>query len=257
MQISVHAFPLSERTVDNGTVAPVTLGGDSVKDGDKTEQQALGLADDQVSLSDQAKTARQTGDNTGNEADTRLNAKEDSNQTVAGQSDEKAKENAEQEVVKQQVDQLKERDREVRAHELAHAAVGGALAGSPAYEYTRGPDGVQYATGGEVSIDTSPVAGDPQATIEKARIIRAAALAPASPSGQDRAVAARASQMANDANADLVQQQSEVRAERSSKNQEEVSVDQAGSLPEKAEGISVYEGLKSENRSGGYFDRVV
>lgn len=257
MQISVHAFPLSERNVDNGAVAPVTLGGDSVKDGEKTEQQALGLADDKVSLSDQAKTSRGSGDDAGNEANTRLNAEEDSNETVAGQPEEKAREKAEQEVVKQQVDQLKQRDREVRAHELAHAVTGGAFAGSPKLEYTRGPDGVQYATGGEVSVDTSPIAGDPQATIEKARIVRAAALAPASPSGQDRAVAARASQMAIDANADLVQQRSESRAEQFSENQEEANINPPTGLPGKAEGVSVYEGLKSENRSGGYFDRVV
>jgi hypothetical protein len=256
MQISVHAFPLSERNVDNGTVAPVTQSGDSVKDGKKTEQQALGLADDQVSLSDQAKTSREAGDHAGNDANTRLNAEDDSSEAPAGQAEDKAREKAEQEVVKQQVDQLKQRDREVRAHELAHAVTGGAYAGSPKLEYTRGPDGVQYATGGEVSVDTSPIAGDPQATIEKARIVRAAALAPASPSGQDRAVAARASQMGIDANAELVQQRSESRAEQFSENQEGTNNNPPVGLAEKVEGISVYEGLKSENQSGSYFDQM-
>ncbi|MFL1406074.1 putative metalloprotease CJM1_0395 family protein [Marinobacter sp. M1N3S26] len=91
--------------------------------------------------------------------------------------------------------ELKARDREVRAHEQAHQAVGGQYAGSISYTYERGPDGNQYAVGGEVSIDTSPVQGDPQATIEKMRTVRAAALAPAEPSGQDRAVAAEAMQL--------------------------------------------------------------
>lgn len=98
---------------------------------------------------------------------------------------------------------LKSRDREVRAHEAAHQAVGGQYAGSISYVYERGPDGAQYAVGGEVSIDTSPVQGDPQATIEKMRVVSAAALAPAEPSPQDRAVAAEAMQLMLQARAEL------------------------------------------------------
>ncbi|GGC57892.1 putative metalloprotease CJM1_0395 family protein [Marinobacter halophilus] len=89
---------------------------------------------------------------------------------------------------------LKARDREVRAHEAAHQAVGGQYAGAMSFTYQRGPDGAQYAVGGEVPIDVSPVAGDPQATVEKMRVVRAAAMAPAQPSAQDRAVAAQAMQ---------------------------------------------------------------
>lgn len=99
--------------------------------------------------------------------------------------------------------ELKARDREVRAHEAAHQAVGGQYAGAITYVYQRGPDGAQYAVGGEVSIDTSPVEGDPQATIEKMRTVRAAALAPAEPSPQDRAVAAQAMQIMLQAQSDL------------------------------------------------------
>lgn len=102
--------------------------------------------------------------------------------------------------------ELKARDREVRAHEAAHQAVGGQYAGAISYVYERGPDGAQYAVGGEVSIDTSPVEGDPQATIEKMRTVRAAALAPAEPSPQDRAVAAEAMQL-------MLQAQSELSSE--------------------------------------------
>ncbi|MFN2362537.1 MAG: putative metalloprotease CJM1_0395 family protein [Marinobacter sp.] len=98
---------------------------------------------------------------------------------------------------------LKARDREVRAHEAAHQAVGGQYAGAISYVYERGPDGTQYAVGGEVSIDTSPVQGDPQATIEKMRVVRAAALAPAEPSPQDRAVAAEAMQLMLQARSEL------------------------------------------------------
>ena len=98
---------------------------------------------------------------------------------------------------------LKARDREVRAHEAAHQAVGGQYAGSISYVYQRGPDGAQYAVGGEVSIDTSPIHGDAQATIEKMRTVRAAALAPAEPSSQDRAVAAEAMQLMLQARSEL------------------------------------------------------
>lgn len=102
-----------------------------------------------------------------------------------------------------QVDELKNRDREVRQHEQAHLSAAGphAISG-PTYDYQKGPDGKKYAVGGEVQIDTSPVDGDPEATIRKARIVRAAALAPAEPSSQDRAVAAKATQMEMSARAD-------------------------------------------------------
>ena len=108
-----------------------------------------------------------------------------------------------------QLTELKARDREVRAHEAAHQAVGGQYAGAMSFTYQRGPDGAQYAVGGEVSIDLSPVQGDPQATIEKMRVVRAAAMAPAEPSGQDRAVAAQAMQI-------MLQAQSELATESGS-----------------------------------------
>ncbi|MDZ5648387.1 putative metalloprotease CJM1_0395 family protein [Nitrospirillum sp. BR 11828] len=92
----------------------------------------------------------------------------------------------------QQVDKLKVVDRSVRAHEAAHKAAGGPYAGSESFTFTTGPDGQHYATAGEVAIDIGSVQGDPQATIAKLETVRRAALAPADPSGQDRAVAAQA-----------------------------------------------------------------
>lgn len=101
---------------------------------------------------------------------------------------------------RQVLQQLQARDREVRAHELAHVAAGAGLVRSGAsFAYQRGPDGRFYAVGGEVSIDTSAVPGDPVATARKAEQIMRAALAPAQPSGQDRAVAAQAANMAMEA----------------------------------------------------------
>jgi len=116
----------------------------------------------------------------------------------------------------QQIRKLAERDREVRAHEQAHQAVGGQYAGAMSLTYERGPDGKNYAVGGEVPIDTSKVANDPEATLDKAETIRRAALAPAEPSSQDRRVAAQAVQMAVEARAEiqeLAREESEVEAQ--------------------------------------------
>ncbi|HEX9083045.1 MAG TPA: putative metalloprotease CJM1_0395 family protein [Holophagaceae bacterium] len=102
------------------------------------------------------------------------------------------------------VAQLQATDRKVRAHEAAHLAAAGGLArGGAAFSYTQGPDGRSYAVAGEVSIDTSPVQGNPAATLAKAQQIVAAAMAPADPSPQDRSVAAAASAMAAQAQRDL------------------------------------------------------
>jgi SprA-related family len=107
----------------------------------------------------------------------------------------------------QVVRELAARDSEVRTHEAAHAAAGGGYAGSPSFSYQKGPDGQSYAVGGEVSIDTSKVSGDPLATLQKAETIRAAALAPTQPSSADRAIAAKAAAMASQARADLAAQE--------------------------------------------------
>lgn len=104
-----------------------------------------------------------------------------------------------------QVDELKARDAEVKAHEQAHIAAGGSyVRGGASYDYQTGPDGKKYAVGGEVSIDTSPVEGDPQATINKAQVILKAALAPAEPSRQDKSVASQARQMMASARKELM-----------------------------------------------------
>ena len=121
-----------------------------------------------------------------------------------------AKAEAEQNrIMQEEISELAARDREVRTHEQAHMAVGGQYAGAVQYDYKRGPDGRLYAVGGEVSIDTSPVPGDPQATIDKMEQVRRAALAPAEPSGQDRAVAAQAAQVVAQARAELASKPAE------------------------------------------------
>jgi hypothetical protein len=107
---------------------------------------------------------------------------------------------------KSQLAELQARDRQVRAHEAAHTAAGGRyVTRGPKFSLQRGPDGRQYAVGGEVKIDTSPVPGDPQATLQKAQAIQAAATAPADPSNQDRRVALAAARMAARARLEILE----------------------------------------------------
>lgn len=135
-----------------------------------------------------------------------------------------------------QVAKLKQIDAKVRAHERAHAAAGGAHAGAPSYSYTRGPDGQMYATAGEVAIDISPE-DDPEATLQKAAQVAAAALAPADPSGQDRAVAAAAAQLRMQA---LAQMREEKRAE-----QEQQEAERAAGKAAEAERVQQAGGTES------------
>jgi len=86
------------------------------------------------------------------------------------------------------------RDAEVRAHEAAHQAAGGELAGAASFTFERGPDGRSYAVGGEVPIRLRE-GRTPEETVALAQRVRRAALAPASPSAQDLAVAADASRV--------------------------------------------------------------
>jgi hypothetical protein len=124
----------------------------------------------------------------------------------------------------QAVEKLKALDREVRTHEMAHVLAGGAYVTSgPSYTYQTGPDGKGYAVGGSVGIDTSPVEGDPEATIQKMQTVAAAALAPASPSGQDMKVAAAARQAEAKARAELAKVQVEPQEAEEQPENESVS----------------------------------
>jgi len=145
---------------------------------EKVEHEPTGLAE----TSEQEKSAQQHQQN--------AKAVQEAKQKAAEQSDHEL------------IQKLASRDRVVRAHEQAHAAVGGQYAGGPHYQYQRGPDGVAYAVGGEVPIDVGRESS-PEATIEKMQTVRRAALAPADPSPQDRQVAAEASQIEAQAREEL------------------------------------------------------
>ncbi len=109
-----------------------------------------------------------------------------------------------------QLKKLQAIDKRVRAHEQAHLSAAGSIAkGGASFKTATGADGKQYAVAGEVSIDTSKIPGDPQATLVKARQIRRAAQAPAAPSAQDRLVATAAYAMEQQALVELRQLKSE------------------------------------------------
>ncbi len=113
-----------------------------------------------------------------------------------------------------QVQKLRRRDIAVKRHEQAHVAAAGGLArGGVRYTYRTGPDGRRYAVGGHVAIDSSPVPGDPEATIRKAQVVRRAALAPPDPSAKDRQVAAKASRMEAEARLELAEEKKQERLE--------------------------------------------
>jgi hypothetical protein len=146
-------------------------------------------------------------------------SKSDVGDSVDGNEDQTPEQVIEQERV---ISELKARDQEVRAHEAAHAAVGGSIAGSPSYSYEQGPDGKKYAVSGEVSVDVAPVSGDPRATITKMQKVYSAALAPASPSAQDRSVASAATQQILTAQSELlVELANEEDAAKATSNTEE------------------------------------
>lgn len=110
----------------------------------------------------------------------------------------------------QQVQQLQQRDREVKAHEQTHKSMlGPYAAGGPYYEYQTGPDNRRYAVGGSVDVDTSKES-TPEKTIQKAQVIKRAALGVKDPSSADKSVASQAAKMEQQARMELAQQQKEM-----------------------------------------------
>ncbi len=116
-----------------------------------------------------------------------------------------------------QVEELRRIDQKVRAHERAHIAAGGNLVRSAAnYTYQTGPDGKQYVVAGEVTIDMSYDPEKPEEAIQKMQQVRRAALAPADPSPQDRAVAQQASNIEAQMRAKLLKERANQSIEQNS-----------------------------------------
>lgn len=144
------------------------------------------------------------------------------------------------------VEQLKKVDQEVRTHEQAHKNAGGKFAGAASFGFDVGPDGKRYAISGEVPIDIAPVEGDPEATIAKMITVANAALAPAKPSAQDRQVAAQASAIRAEAQAELTRESRlELTGEEgaapenvNARSISAIAAYEAGTVPENSEKIS-------------------
>lgn len=127
------------------------------------------------------------------------------------------------------VEELRQRDAEVRRHEQSHIMTAGAHAlGSAQYTYQVGPDGKRYAVGGEVQVDMSEVPDDPEATLRKAQQLQAAALAPSDPSGADRSVAMAAARMATEARHEIMKEQTEKIAAKPGKSPQEEKSKEVG-----------------------------
>ena len=121
-----------------------------------------------------------------------------------------------------EVQRLQRRDAEVVAHENAHKAAAGSLStGAIHYETEKGPDGRSYRTGGHVNINTAK-GKTPEETLERAAKIKRAALAPAEPSPQDRAVANKANQMETEARQELAEKRLEEAQDSSEKNRSSI-----------------------------------
>ncbi len=157
----------------------------------------------------------------------------DTSTQPASQSEDKKKSEQQAQTSQQEarvIQQLKARDQEVRAHEAAHIAAGRPyIVSGPSYTFQEGPDGRNYAIGGEVQLDTSPVQDDPEATLEKSETVRRAALAPAEPSSQDQRVAANATQTAAQARVEIAVQRRDGTTFEEPETSEEGQVDSAES----------------------------
>ncbi len=186
-----HSAPLSEGSQTSGR-----------NHADRLTLSAQGLLTSEKALSGQQELSADNKEAADNEASEKSQSNLESNKNNSEPNNSEELSDAE----KSQIEELKRRDTEVRAHEQAHkSAAGNLVKGGANFSFETGPDGKRYAVGGEVSIDTSTVEGDPQATLAKAQQIKRAANAPAQPSAQDRSVAAQASQMEVQARKELAQ----------------------------------------------------
>jgi len=83
------------------------------------------------------------------------------------------------------IERLKNRDKEVRTHESSHSNNPELIKiGSAQFDYTIGPDGKAYATGGKVTLATG-IARTPEDALAKAEALKKASMAPGEPSSQD------------------------------------------------------------------------
>ncbi|MGB0938560.1 MAG: putative metalloprotease CJM1_0395 family protein [Colwellia sp.] len=127
-----------------------------------------------------------------------------SNERKAQSAELESQREKQNELEQQVIKELEQKDAEIKEHERAHQLLGGGNTDLPHYNYTTGPDGKRYVTGGAVPVDLSIKEGDPSATISKMVRVKSTALEPNQPSMHDLRVAFSASNIALQAHAELV-----------------------------------------------------
>ena len=176
----------------------ISIAKDNVK-----ENPLTGEINDEVIISEEAKNLLAAEQADSKNINTKKDTKTEQEQSTLSNK----KELTEAELI--EISKLKASDAEVRAHEQAHiAAAVGINASAPSYEYQTGPDGKKYAVGGEVNINFTE-GQDPVSNLHKAKILKAAALAPAKPSSQDYSVARVADGMIIEAKQEIAEQRLE------------------------------------------------
>jgi hypothetical protein len=154
------------------------------------------------------------------------------------------KKKAEDPQVQQVISQLKSIEEKVKAHEAAHKS-SGAATGPISYTYTRGPDGKNYITGGEVPINLSS-GSTPEETIGRMQQVIQAALAPADPSPQDRAVASQASNIKLQAQQEKAQQSNPQTGDQKADEQQ---TEATGAIPTAASEVTTAETKSTKENS--------
>ena len=222
---------------------------------------------DSVTISNEARNLYEasaknnTGEDENNSCDT--NAKEsgtseNGSKEVSADKADHVKQNGEplNDEEKKEVEKLKERDRRVRAHEQAHlSAAGNLAAGGAKFKYQSGPDGQQYAVGGEVGIRI-PDGNTPRETLTIAQRVERAALAPADPSPKDRSVANQARQKEAKAQKQITEENSKQTVTNEINTKETEKTSENNSTSEKSNKISSESSLKDiikpENKKNPY-----
>ena len=131
---------------------------------------------------------------------------------------------------KEMLRELEARDIAVRAHEMAHMAAGAGLTSGPSFTFQTGPNGQQYAIGGEVQINISP-GSTPEETMNRAKRILSAASAPTDPSAADMAVAMQATQMIQGAQVEITREKLDKIEDSTPESEKSISEKLGNTLP--------------------------
>lgn len=109
------------------------------------------------------------------------------------------------EKTKKEIEQLRQREAEVRRKKLSKKIAAGNTADHVVYEYSIGPDGKRYAVSGHVVFDTSEE-DTPQETLKKARTLMQAAVISPNSSQSDIHIARKADELAKKAQKELIKE---------------------------------------------------